>query len=102
MLNDQELLWRVKSKKGEQFERLWNGDLRLNQNDQSQADMSLCYMLAFCCGPDPDRVDRLFCQSNLFRSKWDERHTSDGSTYGQRTIQEAINKHKYFDDGIHY
>ena len=35
-------------------------------------------------------MDRLFRQSGLMRPKWDEKHFSDGRTYGQNTIDKAV------------
>ncbi|MCO6450411.1 MAG: AAA family ATPase [Caldilineales bacterium] len=55
----------------------------------SQADMALCNLLAFYTG-DAAQVDRIFRQSGLMREKWDERHGSDGRTYGEITISEAL------------
>src|SRR5262249_26142506 len=52
------------------FRRLWGGDLSLAGGDHSRADLMLCNRLAFWCGPDHDRVDRLFRRSGLFRDKW--------------------------------
>lgn len=42
--------------------------------------LPLCCILAFWTGGDAERVDCLFRQSHLFRSKWDRR------TYGQATV----------------
>lgn len=89
-LNDEELLERAKSaSNGEKFERLWNGSTS-GYESHSEADMALVSMLAFWTGGDEAQVDRLFRQSGLMRAKWDERHFSDGSTYGERTIERAI------------
>lgn len=49
----------------------------------------MCNDLAFYT-TDPDQIDRLFRQSGLMRDKWDEKHFSDGRTYGQATIQKAL------------
>jgi hypothetical protein len=47
-------------------------------------------MLAFWT-QDEGQIDRIFRQSALMREKWDKRHHSDGQTYGQATIQIALN-----------
>lgn len=52
--------------------------------------MALCCLLAFWTGGDPQQMDRLFRESGLMRSKWDEQHYADGSTYGEKTIERAI------------
>jgi putative DNA primase/helicase len=36
-------------------------------------------------------MNRIFKSSGLYRNKWDEKHFSNGDTYGQRTIQTAMN-----------
>ncbi len=53
----------------------------------SEADMALCLMLAFWTGRDPERMDRLFRKSALYREKWDTGRSQ--STYGQDTIHKA-------------
>jgi putative DNA primase/helicase len=51
----------------------------------SEADSALCSLLAFYTR-DEGQIDRLFRQSALMRlrlrRKWDEKHHSDGRTYG--------------------
>src|SRR5215218_6627247 len=56
----------------------------------SEADLALCSRLAFWTSGDSDRIDKLFRQSGLYRPKWDERHYGDGRTYGQATIEKAL------------
>ena len=76
------------SKQSYAFDKLYSGDYS-GYSSQSEADMALCNMLAFWCGRDADKMDTLYRQSGLMRPKWD-RHQS-GSTYGNITIQKAIN-----------
>ena len=85
-LNDHELLERMFSAcKGS--EGLYRG----NQSDDASADdLALCNHLAFMTGGDAARMDAFFRTSGLMRDKWDERHRSDGTTYGQMTIEKAI------------
>ncbi len=78
------------ARNGDKFRELWGGSSREFNGNQSQADLSLCRLLAFWCGPCVAQIDRLFRSSGLFRSKWDERHFSSGATYGMETIQRAI------------
>jgi DNA-directed RNA polymerase subunit RPC12/RpoP len=73
-----------KSKSGNSFELLWNGNLSEYNGDWSAADQALCNNLAFWTGKDPDRMDRLFRQSGLYRDKWDRQD------YRDRTIDKAI------------
>ena len=92
-LDDAALLDKARrARNGGDFERLWNGDLSGHGGDASAADLALCNALVFWTGNDPARVDRLFRQSALFRpAKWDKQHFSDGRTYGQATIEKAMN-----------
>ncbi|WP_276256802.1 hypothetical protein [Halomontanus rarus] len=89
-LEDEELLERARNaSNGEKFDRLWRGSTT-GYSSQSEADMALCCLLAFWTGGDPARMDRLFRQSGLIRGKWDDVHYSDGSTYGEKTVERAI------------
>lgn len=89
-LSDQDLITAAsKAANGVKFSALYRGDTG-GYGSQSEADLALCSMLAFFTGPDPNRIDRLFRGSGLFREKWDARHHGDGTTYGQGTVQEAL------------
>jgi hypothetical protein len=57
-------------------------------------------LLAFYCGSDPTRIDRLFRQSGLYREKWDKKHFGDGRTYGQATIEKALIGVREFYGGV--
>jgi putative DNA primase/helicase len=91
-LSDEQLLTKArKAKNGEKFHRLYDeGNLAEYGDDHSAADLALCGKLNFWTGPDHVRIDRIFRASALMRDKWDERHASDGSTYGQITIGKAL------------
>lgn len=90
-LDDETLLSRARdAANGDRFERLWRGQTT-GYPSQSEADMALCSMLAFWTGGDPEQMNRLFRDSGLMRPKWDEQHFADGATYGERTIERAIN-----------
>jgi hypothetical protein len=89
-LSDTEILARARqAANGEAFETLWDGDTS-DHASRSEADLALCSRLVFWTGGDPSRVNELFRQSGLYRSKWDERHYGDGKTYGQATIEKAL------------
>jgi hypothetical protein len=89
-LSDTEILARARqAANGEVFEKVWAGDTS-DYASRSEANLALCSRLVFWTGGDPVRVDELFRQSGLFRSKWDERHYGDGRTYGQATINKAL------------
>ena len=79
------------AKNGEEIVRLWNGDMSDYDDDHSAADLGLCSKLAFWVGPNPERVDRLFRQSGLYRAKWDR------DDYRRWTLHRAINLTRYYD-----
>lgn len=78
----------TRAKNGREFAQLWAGDTSLQGNDDSAADLALCNLLAFWTNGDAERMDRLFRQSGLMRSKWDSQRGE--STYGKTTIDRAI------------
>ena len=89
-LQDEQLLSKARNaKNGEKFSRLWRGNTS-GYESHSEADMALCSLLAFWTGGDHNRIDRLFRESGLIREKWDEVHFSDGSTYGEKTVERAV------------
>lgn len=67
----------------------FDADLSAYHDDRSSADLALANMLAAACDYEFETIDRLFRMSALMRSKWDRRHSSDGRTYGQMTIDKA-------------
>lgn len=78
------------ARNGSKFAALWRGDWS-GYPSQSEADQALCNHLAFWTGGDARAIDRLFRQSGLYRSKWDERRRD--STYGWQTISTALAGH---------
>jgi hypothetical protein len=83
-LADEDLLDRARrAKNGADFERLWTGDTS-GYASHSEADLALCSRLAFWTGRDPDRIDRMFRASGLYREKWER------EDYRTATIEEAI------------
>ena len=71
---------------------LWNGEWEGKFGSQSEADLSLCCSLAFWTGKNKEQMDRLFRQSKLYREKWDKVHHADGATYGEETLEQAIQR----------
>jgi RecA-family ATPase len=69
---------------------MWTGDLSEYNSDHSGGDLALCNILAFWTQNDPKAIDRLFRKSKLMRPKWDKVHSSNGRTYGEMTIEKAI------------
>lgn len=76
-----------KSKQGRTFSDLYQGRWEAYHTSQSEADISLCNMLAFWCRRDEQLMDKLFRGSGLMRPKWDRKQA--GSTYGAITISKA-------------
>lgn len=72
------------------LERLYEGDISEYNDDHSRADLALAYQLADYTNNNPALIDALFRSSSLFREKWDEKHYSNGDTYGQAVINKAI------------
>jgi primase-polymerase (primpol)-like protein len=87
---DADLLAKARSaRNGRKFMGLfYRGDLSAYGGDDSAADLALCGLLAFWCGGDAERMDRLFRRSALMREKWDSRRGA--ITYGERTIAAAM------------
>jgi putative DNA primase/helicase len=81
---DDDLIQRAgRARNGAKFLRLWSGDWS-GYPSHSEGDLALCCILAFWCGPDPDRIARLFSWSGLARPKWARRD------YQERTIAAAL------------
>lgn len=95
-MDDEELLTRARNARdGARFCALFDaGDLSGNGNDHSAADLALCNLLAFWCGPDAERIDRLFRRSALYREKWERPDYAFG-----RTIDAALAKRTEFYSG---
>jgi primase-polymerase (primpol)-like protein len=97
-LSDQEIVARaMRARNGGEFAKLWGGELN-GHASHSEADLALCSRLAFWTGGDPGAMDRLFRQSGLMRHKWDGWHYGDGRTYGQATIEKALEGTAVFHD----
>ena len=92
ILTDEEVIQKAgQGKNGALFQSLWSGDLSNHNDDHSSADLALCNILSFYCSRDMEQMDSLFRDSGLMRDKWDEVHRGDGATYGQMTLEKAIN-----------
>lgn len=86
-LTDEDVLsLAVRARNGEKFERLYSGDWEgIGYGSHSEADLALCSMLAFYCGPDPERIEEMFSGSDLSRGKWFDR-----PQYRKTTITKAL------------
>ena len=71
-------------KNGSKFISLFDKGMIPDGKTPSEADVALCALIAFRVGPDPEMIDRIFRQSELYREKWDR------EDYSQRTIDAGI------------
>ena len=95
-LGDSELIDRAMSAaNGEKFSKLWAGDTSEyatpGNEGKSEADLALCSLLAFWCGPDEERIVRLFSQSGLYRPKWER------ADYRALTLAVALDREEFWD-----
>lgn len=67
------------------FSDLYLGRWSAKYESQSEADLSLCLILAFWCNCDVDQMDRIFRSSGLYRDKWER------EDYRVSTIANAVN-----------
>lgn len=78
------------SQNGDSIKNLYYGSTSDYGGDDSAADLALCSKLAFWSQGNPAVLDEMFRGSRLYREKWDKRHSADGRTYGQMTIDKAL------------
>lgn len=71
------------SRQGEKFRSLLEGNVP-DSMSHSEADLSLCTILAFWCGGDTEQMDRIFRESGLMREKWDR------GDYRSATLNRAV------------
>lgn len=70
------------------FKDLYSGNWSLTYESQSEADLSLCLILAYWCNCNVDQMDRIFRTSKLYREKWKR------TDYRESTLYTAINNCK--------
>lgn len=73
-----------------EIERLLNGDWG-GYSSQSEGDLALCCHAAFY-SRSPEVIDAVYRGSALLRGKWDTKHYGNGKTYGEVTIEKALEK----------
>lgn len=89
VLSDSDLLGMAASaSNGEDFSRLFAGELDGHDGDHSAADLALCNHLAFWTRKNRPQMDRLFRVSGLMRPKWDQ--LRGAHTYGDVTLDRSI------------
>lgn len=78
--------WIIEKARGKgRFDDLYAGRWEGLYSSQSEADLSLCLILAFWCDRDCDQMDRVFRSSGLNRPKWENRQD-----YREATLQSAV------------
>jgi hypothetical protein len=83
---------------GEKFRRLYRGEVQgAGYLSQSEAELAFVSMVAFWTGPEPEMIDAVYRASRLHRDKWDSMR--GGRTYGEITIEKAMQHEKYYDWG---
>lgn len=93
VLTDEQVLEKARAAQNAgDFTTLWEGRWQEKFASQSEADLALCCALAFWTGRDRKQMDRLFRQSALFREKWNKVHHADGATYGEETLEQAVQR----------
>ena len=80
-----------RSKNGDKIRRLYKeGDISDYNDDPSRADQALCDALVYWFNGDLELADRAFRCSALMRDKWDEVHYASGQTFGEHTLEKAL------------
>lgn len=69
---------------------LLRGEWKDYYPSQSEADLALCGIIADYAGNDAVLIDQIFRKTGLYRDKWDESRAADGKTYGELTIEKAV------------
>ncbi|HEX3640529.1 MAG TPA: hypothetical protein VHV10_04510 [Ktedonobacteraceae bacterium] len=81
------------AKNGWRFSRLMAGNAQ-GYKSRSEAHLALCSMSVYWTNGDESQIDQIFRQSGFFdeetAKRWDEVHSTDGSTYGEMTIEKAL------------
>ena len=81
------------AKNGYRFSKLMAGNAQ-GYKSRSEAHLALCSMSVYWTNSDEYQIDSIFRQSGFFdeetAKRWDERHSGDGLTYGQMTIEKAL------------
>lgn len=73
-----------KAKNGAKFKKLFYEGEISDFGSHSEADLSLCSLMAFWTGDNPNLLDQLFRESKLYRDKWER------EDYREETLRKAI------------
>lgn len=87
-LSNDEIISRIlASSQAQDFKKLYAGNIT-DYESHSNADLALCNILAFWTNRNAQKIDSIFRQSKLYRSKWDSKRGA--TTYGEMTVKKAI------------
>ena len=81
-----------KQKDGDLLRSLFNGENPMYGGDRSKNDFYFCLKVNWANGNNLAQTDRIFRGSGRMRLKWDEVHYSNGDTYGQKLLRDAISQ----------
>lgn len=85
VLQDDETVLKRACRADSKFADLYAGNWTPYYHSHSEADCALCCKLAFWTDRSEEQINRLFCSSGLYRSKWER------EDYRRRTIEFAVN-----------
>lgn len=85
IFQDDETVLRRACRADSKFADLYAGNWTPYYSSHSEADCALCCKLAFWTDRNEGQINRLFCTSGLYRSKWDR------EDYKRRTLEFAVN-----------
>ena len=90
-LSEREIVEKAQSAKNSAlFNLLYSGQWEGLYDSQSEADFAFAVLLAFWTNKDKQKMDNIFRNSGLMRTKWDREQ--NGTTYGNITLENAINR----------
>jgi hypothetical protein len=99
-MEDAELIRRAHSaRNGFKFAALWEGRWQAYFGTASEADLSLCSLLAFWT-QDEASIDRLFRQSGMVDSKWTERADYRALTIGKALERTTIHSQGFAEKNV--
>ena len=79
-----------RQKDGDLLRSLFNGENPKFGGDRNRNDLFFCNKINWANGNDLAQTDRIFRSSGRMRPKWDEKHYSNGDTYGQALLRKSV------------
>ena len=89
-MQDKELLEKIFHwRNGDLLKAIYEGENPKFDGDRSANDFFFIKAVNFANGNNLAQTDRIFRGSGRMRAKWDEKHYSNGDTYGQRLLKDT-------------